>query len=71
MKRIIEKFKKKTGRTPSDFKDLAEKKGFTQNGKIKNGVKTTQITHWVKQDFALGHGHAMAIYAFLKGKKPD
>ena len=24
-----------------------------------------------KQEFELGHGHAMAIYALLKGKKLD
>lgn len=53
----------KTGKTPSDFNELADKKGFTQNGKIKDGVKATQITDWLKQDFELGHGHSMAIYA--------
>lgn len=50
---------------------MAEKKGFTQNGKIKSEVKATQITDWLKEEFELGHGHAMAIYALLKGKKPD
>ncbi|PTS99508.1 DUF4287 domain-containing protein, partial [Pedobacter sp. HMWF019] len=24
---------------------------------------------WLKEDFDLGHGHSMAIVAFLKGKK--
>ncbi|ASV30731.1 DUF4287 domain-containing protein [Maribacter cobaltidurans] len=67
----LDTIQKKTGKTPSDFKALAEQKGFTQNGKIKDGVKATQITDWLKQEFDLGHGHAMAIYALLKGKKPD
>jgi len=31
-------------------------------------VKATQVTDWLKADFALGHGHAMAIYALLKGR---
>jgi hypothetical protein len=31
-------------------------------------VKATQITDWLKADFGLGHGHAMAIFALLKGK---
>lgn len=61
----------KTGKTPSDFKELAEKKGFTQNGKIKDGIKATQIIDWLKQEFNLGHGHSMAVYALLKGKKPE
>jgi len=70
-KAYLDNIQEKTGKTPSDFKALAEKMGYTQNGKIKDGVKATQITDWLKQDFALGHGHAMAIYALLKGKKPD
>lgn len=59
----------KTGKTPEDFKQLAEKKGFTQNGHIAPGIKATQITDWLKNEFDLGHGHAMAIYAMLKGLK--
>lgn len=59
----------KTGKSPSDFKEMAENKGFIENGKIKSDVKATQITNWLKEEFELGHGHAMAIYALLKGKK--
>jgi hypothetical protein len=65
----LDNIQAKTGKSPSDFKALAEKKGFTENGNIKDGVKATQITDWLKQEFELGHGHAMAIYALLKGKK--
>lgn len=65
----LDNIQTKTGKSPSDFKALAEKKGFTENGNIKDGVKATQITDWLKQEFELGHGHAMAIYALLKGKK--
>ncbi len=65
----LDNIQEKTGKTPTDFKELAEKKGFTHSGKIKEGVKATQITDWLKQEFQLGHGHAMAIYALLKGKK--
>ncbi len=61
----------KTGKSPEDFKELAEQLGFTENGNIKVGVKATQITDWLKKDFELGHGHAMAIYALLNGKKLD
>ncbi|WPR76214.1 DUF4287 domain-containing protein [Algoriphagus sp. NG3] len=58
----------KTGKSPEDFKKLAEEKGFFEKGDIKTGVKATAITDWLKQEFKLGHGHAMAIYAYLKGK---
>ena len=67
----LDNIQAKTGKTPSDFKELAEKKGFTEKGKIKDGVKATEITDWLKKEFQLGHGHAMAIYALLKGKKPN
>ena len=65
----IDNIKTKTGKTPADFKKLAEQKGFIQKGKLNPAVKATEITNWLKKDFELGHGHAMAIYATLKGKK--
>jgi hypothetical protein len=40
---------------------LAKKKGL-----LEPGVKAGQIVVWLKKDFDLGHGHAMAIYAVLK-----
>lgn len=65
----LDNIQAKTGKSPEDFKTMAEAKGFTEGGKIKSDVKATQITDWLKQEFELGHGHAMAIYALLKGKK--
>jgi hypothetical protein len=53
----------KTGKTPADFKKIAEEKGLLQPG-----VKAGEIVKWLKEDFDLGHGHAMAIYATFKGK---
>ena len=64
----IDNIKKKTGKTPDDFKKLAEKKGFLNKGKLVKTVKATEITNWLKSEFELGHGHAMAIYMTFKGK---
>lgn len=64
----LDNIQTKTGKSPEDFKKMADKKGFTEKGLIKDGVKATQITNWLKDEFQLGHGHAMAIYALLKGK---
>lgn len=64
----INNVKAKTGKSPDDFKELAEAKGFLEGGQVKATVKATQITNWLKEDFDLGHGHAMAIYASFKGK---
>jgi hypothetical protein len=54
---------KETGKTPEEFKKLAEKEGLLQPG-----VKAGAIVAWLKRDFGLGHGHAMAIYATFKGR---
>ncbi len=58
----------KTGKNIDDFKKLAEQKGFLQSGQLKTDVKAGQIVAWLKEDFDLGHGHAMAVYAAFKGK---
>jgi hypothetical protein len=65
----IDNIKAKTGKSPDDFKKLAEKKGFLEKGDLKPTVKAGEIVAWLKQDFELGHGHAMAIYATFKGIK--
>ena len=65
----IDNIKAKTGKTPADFKELAEKKEFIVGGKLNPKIKATEITNWLKDEFKLGHGHAMAIYATFKGKK--
>jgi DNA-directed RNA polymerase alpha subunit len=60
----LDNIKAKTGKTPEDFKKLAEKKGLLQPG-----VKAGEIVAWLKKDFELGHGHSMAIYAVLTSHK--
>lgn len=60
----IDNIEAKTGKTPEDFRKLAEKKGL-----LKPGVKAMEIVNWLKKDYGLGHGHAMAIYAAFKGMK--
>jgi len=65
----LDNIKTKAGKSAEDFKKLAEKKGFLKKGKLVEGVKAGQIVEWLKEDFDLGHGHAMAIYAVFKGMK--
>jgi len=57
----IDNIQAKTGKTPADFLRLARAKGL-----MTPDVKAGQIVAWLKEDFGLGHGHAMAIYATLK-----
>ena len=53
----------------SAFKKMAAAKGFTENESLRPDVKAGEIIRWLKDDFELGHGHAMAIVALLKGTK--
>lgn len=58
----------KTGKSVEDLKQLATRKGFIDKGLLKPEVKATEIVNWLKEEYALGHGHAMAVYAYFKGK---
>jgi uncharacterized protein YdhG (YjbR/CyaY superfamily) len=60
----LDNIKAKTGKTPADFKKLAEKKGI-----LKPDVKAGEVVKWLKEDFDLGHGHAMAIWAVFSNAK--
>ncbi len=54
----------KTGKTPNDFISLATDKGFGSD------TKAGEIISWLKEDFGLGHGHAMAlVHVIKKGSK--
>lgn len=64
----LDNIQAKTGNSPADWKRLAEAKGFATKGKMRTGFKAMQIVNWLKADHGLGHGHAMAIVALLKGK---
>lgn len=61
----------KTGKTPADFRIYAADKGWMQGGMLRPEVKAGAIVADLKEQFGLGHGHAMALYALFKGKKKD
>jgi hypothetical protein len=46
----------KTGQKPEDFLTAAKAKGLTEPD-----VKVMQIVDWLKAEYGLGHGHAIAI----------
>ena len=67
----MDNIQSKTGKSPSDFKKLAEKKGFLKKGKLSETVKAGEIVQWLKDEYELGHGHAMALFALFKGIKKE
>jgi len=56
----LDNIEKKTGKTPNDFIAMANAKGFTSE------TKAGDIAAWLKADFELGHGHAMALVHVIK-----
>jgi len=58
----LDNIEKKTGLTPRQFIELAHERGFDQN------TKATPIATWLKEEYGLGHGHAMAlVHVITKG----
>ncbi|HEY9091350.1 DUF4287 domain-containing protein [Parasphingorhabdus sp.] len=59
----LDNIEKKTGKRPEDFHALAQEKGL-----LGPELTATQLKAWLKEDFDLGHGYAMAIWAVFKQK---
>jgi len=59
----LDNIEKKTGKTPADFFASARAKGL-----IGPSLTAGRLVAWLKEDFGLGHGHAMAIWAVFKAK---
>lgn len=59
----IDNIHAKTGKTPEDFMKAAKKAGL-----LKPGLKAKELVTWLAKEFALGHGHSMAIWAVFKDK---
>ena len=60
----LDNIEDKTGKTPNVFITLAQEKGFGPD------TKSGEIVSWLKEDFDLGHGHAMAkVHVIKNGSK--
>ena len=57
----LDNIEAKTGKTPNEFIALAREKGFDAP-EVKAGV----IVDWLKEDFGLGRGHAMALVHVIR-----
>ncbi len=56
----------KTGLTPRRLVELAAERGFGP------GTRATPIVEWLKDDYGLGRGHAMAmVHVITKGDRID
>lgn len=56
----LDNIEAKTGKTPNEFIELAQQKGFTAD------TKAGEIVAWLGAEFDLGRGHAMALVHVIK-----
>ena len=62
----LDNIEEKTGKTPREFIAEAKEKGFGSE------TKSGEIVEWLKQDYDLGRGHAMAlVHVIKKGPQID
>lgn len=62
----LDNIEAKTGKTPQELLDIAKSNGFDQ------ATKASDIIEWLKADYDLGRGHAMALVHVIKhGPKID
>lgn len=57
----LDNIEAKTGKTPNELIALAKEKGYDAPD-----TKAGTIVEWLKQDFGIGRGHAMAIVHVIK-----
>lgn len=56
----LDNIEAKTGKAPEEFIQLAHEKGYGPD------TKSNEIILWLKDDFGLGRGHAMALVHVIK-----
>jgi hypothetical protein len=57
----LDNIEAKTGKTPNEFIALAHERGYDDPS-----TKATVIVNWLKEDFDLGRGHAMALVQVIR-----
>lgn len=56
----LDNIEAKTGKAPEEFIKLAKEMGFNDQ------TKSMEIASWLKSEFGIGHGHAMALVHVIK-----
>lgn len=67
----LDTIERTTGQSTSDLRRFAEARGWTVGGVLQLEVKAGAVVATLKQEFGLGHGQAMAVFALLKGTKKE
>ena len=56
----LDAIERKTGKTPAELLAEAAQRGYTPT------TKAAEVVGWLKDEYDLGRGHAMALYGVLK-----
>ena len=56
----LDAIERKTGKTPAELLAEAAQRGYTPT------TKAAEMVGWLKDEYDLGRGHAMALYGVLK-----
>ena len=56
----LDAVEKKTGKTPQQLLDEAAERGYGPD------TKSRVVVDWLKDEYGVGRGHAMALYGVLK-----
>lgn len=56
----LDNIESNTGKTPNEFIQHARDRGYSHE------TKSTEIANWLKEEYGLGHGHAMAMVHVIK-----
>jgi Domain of unknown function (DUF4287) len=59
----LDNIKAKTGKTPEELKAAAEEAGV-----YSPDMTATELVTWLKDEYGLGHGHPMAVWAVFKDR---
>ena len=67
----LDNIEARTGKSPDQFRRWGADNGYSDDTGLAASVRAGTIVAALKEEFGLGHGHAMAIVALLKGKKGE
>lgn len=56
----IDNITSKTGKTPDQMREEAIRQGI-----LSEDMKASVFTDWLKKEYQLGHGHAMAMWKYF------
>lgn len=58
-----------TGRSIAELVAATKAEGLADDKGLASDVKAGRVLIWLTGQYGLGHGHGMAVVAYIKGKR--